>query len=486
MDAWKRSRRNLLVGIAAALPALAALPGARASARNTALAKDPAWWTLEQASREVRAGRITSVELTRRCLERIARLDPALNAFITVTAGPALRNAVDADAEIASGQWRGPVHGIPLALKDNIDTAGTLTTAASRVFAGRVPTRDAELVTRLRHAGAVLLGKLNMHEIALGTTSAISAHGPVHNPWDLQRSADGSSGGCGAAVAAALCYGAVGTDTGGSIRIPAAACGIVGLKLTYGVVSTRGTLPLSASFDHAGPLCRTVADTALLFSVLSDKPVAQRFFQHGSRPVNALRLGIVPPVPPLCDRAASVEVQAVFGEALKVLSGLVGSVGAATLRMPDLGSIIGSEADAYHAPFLAAHADAYDPRTRALLGTAPPMDNPATERALAQLRAHRGGREPAFSEFDLVVLPTLSTLPVRLADAQDPFAQEACTFAFSVGGWPAISVPCGFSAGGLPVGMLIGGPAFSEPDLLALASAYENATGWHRRRPPTG
>jgi aspartyl-tRNA(Asn)/glutamyl-tRNA(Gln) amidotransferase subunit A len=207
---------------------------------------------------------VSPVELTQACLARIERLNPVLNAFITVTADQAFQQARDAEAEIRKGKWRGPLHGVPIALKDLFDTAGVRTTAASGVFKDRVPSEDAESVRRLRAAGAVLLGKLNMHEFAYRPTSAATYFGPVHNPWNLDMIAGGSSGGSAAAVAAGLCYGALGTDTGGSIRLPAAFCGIAGLKPTYGRVSTGGVIPLAWSLDHVGPMCRSVADCALL------------------------------------------------------------------------------------------------------------------------------------------------------------------------------------------------------------------------------
>src|SRR5450755_3524674 len=214
--------------------------------------------SLSEASELIRSRKISPVELTQACLSRIERLNDKLNAFITVTADAALSQARAAEGEIQQGNWKGPLHGIPIALKDLIDTAGVRTTAGSGVFKDRIPTQDAEVVRRLKAAGAVLLGKLNLHEFAYGGSSAISYFGPVHNPWDTAYSPGGSSGGSAAAVAARLCYAAIGTDTGGSVRQPASYCGIVGLKPTYGRVSTSGVTPLSWSLDHVGPMTRTV------------------------------------------------------------------------------------------------------------------------------------------------------------------------------------------------------------------------------------
>ena len=214
--------------------------------------------TLAEASARIRARSVTPTQLTEACLERIASYNPKLNAFITVMRDEALREARDLEAEQRAGKFRSPLHGIPVALKDNIDTAGVRTTAASAVFDERVPEQDAEVTRRLKEAGAVLIGKTNLHEFAMGGTSATSYFGPVRNPWSLDRSPGGSSGGSAAAVSAGLCFGALGTDTGGSIRIPAAFCGIVGLKPTYGLVSIRGIIPLTLSLDHCGPITRTV------------------------------------------------------------------------------------------------------------------------------------------------------------------------------------------------------------------------------------
>src|SRR5262249_37938500 len=201
--------------------------------------------------------------------KRIERYNPALNAFITVTADQAITTARTMEAEQQRGKWRGPLHGIPIALKDNIDTAGIRTTAASELFKDRIPSTDAEVVQRLKNAGAILIGKTNLHEFAYGGTSSISYFGPVHNPWALNRVPGGSSGGSAAAVATVLCFGALGTDTAGSLRIPASYCGIVGFKPTYGRVSKRGVVPLSWTLDHVGPLSRTVEDVALLLSVIA-------------------------------------------------------------------------------------------------------------------------------------------------------------------------------------------------------------------------
>ncbi|PYX57883.1 MAG: hypothetical protein DMG73_11950 [Acidobacteria bacterium] len=225
--------------------------------------------TILELSDLIRRRSISPVELTRGCLARVEELNPILNAFITVTTESALADARRAEEEIKRGGWRGPLHGIPIALKDLIDTVGVRTTAASALFKDRVPAEDAEIVLRLKKAGAVLIGKQNLHEFAYGGSSIVSDFGEVHNPWNLAHITGGSSGGSAAAVAAGLGYGAIGTDTAGSVRLPAACCGVVGLKPTYGRISTRGVIPLSWSLDHVGPITTTVADAAIVLQAIA-------------------------------------------------------------------------------------------------------------------------------------------------------------------------------------------------------------------------
>ena len=260
---------------------------------------DPASWTLRQASEQIRARKISPVELTQACLGRIDTFNPKTNAFITVMKEQALVQAKALEKE----PWRGPLHGIPIALKDNIDAVGVRTTAGSKTLSGNIATSDAEATRRLRAAGAVLIGKCNMHIFASGATSAVSYYGPVRNPWNLERIAGGSSGGSAAAVATDNCYAALGTDTGGSIRTPSAMCGVTGFKATYGRVSIRGIVPLTWSLDHCGPIARTVEDAALVLQVIAgydrldlqsvDYPVPDYTPSIGA-PVAQFRLGISP------------------------------------------------------------------------------------------------------------------------------------------------------------------------------------------------
>src|SRR5579863_9715408 len=272
------SRRAFLkVTLAGTAVSLAKVPTVAEAGQNSQMTNpvsggqsdDLARLIIREAADLVRKKKVSPVELTRACLARIDRFNPSLNAFITITAESALEQARVAESEVTRGNWRGPLHGVPIALKDLFDTAGVKTTAGSGVFKDRIPTEDAEVVRRLKAAGAVLLGKTNMHEFAFGGSSIVSYFGDVHNPWEPSHIAGGSSGGSAAALAAELCYGAFGSDTAGSIRLPAAHCGIVGLKPTYGLVSARGVIPLSWSLDHVGPLARTVGDTALLLQAIA-------------------------------------------------------------------------------------------------------------------------------------------------------------------------------------------------------------------------
>ncbi len=431
----------------------------------------------------VKNRKISPVELTKACLERIDKLDPKLNSFITVTPDIALEQARAAEAAIMSGRPLGELHGIPIAVKDNVDTAGILTTAASGVFANRKPAEDAEVIKRLRSSGAIILGKLNMHEFALGTTSAISHYGPVHNPWSADHVAGGSSGGSGAAVAAGFCFGAVGTDTGGSVRIPSSCCGIVGLKPSFGVVSTAGTIPISTTFDHVGPMCRTVPDAGLMFRAMSDHTAAREFDSNLPAKISGLRLGVLNATGEVCDSTIVPEVQAAFDEAVKVLRGLGVVITEAEMPVPDLGGIIDYESYAYHAEFLKATPELYDKRTRATLLSGSGIPKDQYDKLIRQINEHRLSVASVFSTVDAVIVPTLPCLPIAIKDAAEPFALDACTFSFSIAGLPSISVPAGFSTTGLPIGILISGPMFSDGRLLGIAAAYEKAAGWGTRRP---
>lgn len=452
--------------------------------------------TLADASERIRNGTVSPTDLVNACITRIDVYNPKLNAFITVAREAAFAEAQVLEAERRAGKLRSPLHGIPIALKDNIDTAGLRTTAASAVFDDRVPAEDAEVARRLRAAGAILIGKTNLHEFAMGGTSATSYYGPVRNPWALERNPGGSSGGSAAAVAVDLCYGALGTDTGGSIRTPAAYCAIVGLKPTYGLVSIRGIIPLTLSLDHCGPMTRTVRDAAMMLNVLAGYDRLDiASVEHGTedyvgaleQPVSGLRLGI--PRAPFFDHLDADMARAVE-QALAVLAKLTRHI--KEVGLPPTSHIaLPGETYAYHADLFGQMSGRYMIPTRRALQRGGDAKAADYVRGRWKLELLRRTIDESFRDVDLVVLPTRRRTP-RTVDAalkreetdvpRNPELEN--TGPFNLYGIPAISVPCGFTSGALPVGLMIAGPRFSEGKVLALAHAFERATDWHTRRPP--
>lgn len=452
--------------------------------------------SIREAGDLVRRKVISPVELTRACLQRIERLNPALNAFITVTAEQAMAQAREAEAEVRRGGWRGPLHGIPVGLKDNIDTAGIRTTLASAVFKDRVPSADAEVVRRLKAAGAVLLGKQNLHEVAFGTTAAVSYFGPVHNPWQPDRIAGGSSGGSAAAVVADLCFGAVGTDAGGSIRVPSAYCGIVGLKPTYGLVGMRGGGEAGWwSMNHLGPMGRSVADAALLLSAIAgydprdSTSVAAPIPDYAAAlraKVSALRLGI--PRAVFYDKL-DPEIEAAISKALEVLRRLTAGMREVSLQpISDMivPNIVLAETYAFHEPYFAKTPELYHAAVRRNLQQGSRVTTAAYIQSRRELDWARRAIGAVFSNVDLLVTPTTPMPPPTIEEAVRLGIEVELnrnTAPFNVYGLPTISIPCGFMSSGLPIGMQISGPRFGEGKVLALAHAYEQATDWHTSRP---
>jgi aspartyl-tRNA(Asn)/glutamyl-tRNA(Gln) amidotransferase subunit A len=453
--------------------------------------------TIVDLAPRLRRKEISPVELTRACLERIEKLNPALNAFITVTAESALAEARAAEVEISHGEWRGPLHGIPVALKDLIDTAGTRTTAASQLFEHRVPTEDAEVVRRLRQAGAVILGKNNLHEFAYGGSSLVGFFGDVHNPRNVEHIAGGSSGGSAAAVAAGLCYAAIGTDTAGSIREPAALCGCVGLKPTYGRVSARGVIPLSWSLDHVGPLAATVGDAAAALQAIAgydrldvgsaDIPVADYVSGwHGE--TKKLRIGI--PRKHFYDDLDE-EVRAAVEQALIVIGRLVNEIRDVEIEVSNDRTVQAAESFAYHAENIAQRPELYQPETVRRLRSGEKISAAEYIQRRRELDEARRRIQQVFADVDLLVTPTIPIPAPAIADLKkDPAALRPAELAllrntrpFNVWGLPAISVPCGFAKSGLPIGLQIAGPHWREDLVLRLAHAYELATEWYERHP---
>jgi aspartyl-tRNA(Asn)/glutamyl-tRNA(Gln) amidotransferase subunit A len=461
---------------------------------------------LSEASQLVRTKKMSPVELTQQCLSRIERLNPKLNAFITVTADSAVAEARQAEAEVRHGRWRGPLHGIPIALKDLVHMAGVRTTAGSGVFKDRVPTEDAEIVRRLKAAGAVFLGKLNLQECAYGGSSAIGHFGPVHNPWNLDYSPGGSSGGSAAAVAARLCFAAIGTDTGGSIRQPAAYCGVVGLKPTYGRVSTSGVIPLSWSLDHVGPITRTAMDAALMLNVIAgydpqdttsiDAPVPD-YVAAIADSTSSLRLGI--PRAYFYDKLHP-DIQAAMETALSILQTITASEHDVAPPLTDAtysswmdpyGAIFTAEAYAYHKDYIAKDPELYQAPTLKRLRTGAEVTTGTYIQSRRWLDQVRRSIADAFDSVDLLITPTVRVPPFTIADLQahsDTVRAKELTMLHNTKPWnfpglPTISVPNGFTRTGLPIGMQITGAPGGEATVLRLANAYEQATEWHKRKP---
>jgi len=468
--------------------------------------------SLTEISAMIRAKSVTPTQLVNALLARIEIYNPKVNAVVTVMAKEALAQAAVLDAEQKAGKFRGPLHGIPIVLKDNIDTAGTRTTAASPMFKDRIPTEDAVIVTKMKQAGAIILGKANLHEFAIGCTGDISYFGPARNPWALDHITGGSSSGSAAALAAQLVPGALGTDTGGSIRCPSAWCGTVGLMPTIGLVSIRGIIPCRASADHCGPMARTVEDVALMLGqmagydpldIYSVPSTPVDYVKEMHQPVKALRIS----TPQSFYDHVDPEIDAAVKAALEVLKGLTAGV---TSDAPLWDGMIGDttgEQEEYHHELIQKYGLSYmlPDRTRFARMEDPP---PGTKFASAMesakmhelLATARRMIDSHFTNFDVVVVPTTV---MQAGKINDSLAQEArsappegkvynwfetgggCTNTreFDLFGIPAISVPCGFTKAGMPIGLMIAAPHFQEGRVLALAYAYQQATEWHKKMP---
>ena len=441
--------------------------------------------TLTEAAEQICPRRISPVELTRECLERIEQLNPALNAFITITADLALQQAHQAEAEISKGSYRGPLHGIPIGLKDLFDTAGIRTTAASNQFRNRVPTEDAEVVRRLKQAGAVILGKLNMHEFAFGMSGVVSAFGPARNPWNPERITGGSSSGSAAAVAAGLCVAALGSDTSGSVRCPPALCGIVGHRPSAKLISLKGVVPLSTSFDTVGPMTRTVRDAALLIDGMAFQPGYAAVLDED---VSSLRIGIA--------RKSfyddlQPDVASAVNSAIDVLSKLVAQVRDIEVPTDGFRTIFDAEIYEFHEKMAKSSPELYEPLTLYRVQKCEGISATDYIRTRRQLEAHRRNAERVFEQVDAVITPTTPVAAPKIAALEAlaipdvrPFEVKNLlrnTLPFSALYWPSTSLPCGFTSDGLPIGMQISSRPGADSICLRLAHAYEQATEWHRK-----
>ena len=458
-------------------------------------AKSIEFATILEVGALIRSSELSAVALTTLMLDRIERLEAKLNAFITVTSDLAMEQAQRADSELASGYDRGPLHGIPIAVKDLIATQGILTTGGSKYYDGWIPDADAAVVKRLSAAGAVMLGKTNLHEMAFGSTSINPYYGAVSNPWKLDHHPGGSSGGSAVAVAAGMAYAGIGTDTGCSVRQPAQCCGIVGHKPTFGLVSKAGVLPLVGSMDHVGPLTRTVRDSALVLRAIqgpdSNDPhsverAADDYFTRMNTALDGAVVGVPrrffstggdPEVVDLVDRALGTfeelgarvvecdlpEVERAFDEANVTFSEIAHAQGEALAEDPE------------------AFSDAFRHRYASVTQWS------ASDYEAAQdfRREFREKVAEAMVQCDVLAMPTSTVAAAPIAEQPHDHdvqrRKNACIFNFT--GQPAISIPCGFTAAGLPVGMMLVGEMFGDAKVFRFAHAFEEATPWHLRHP---
>ncbi len=449
--------------------------------------------TITELAPKIKSRAVSPIELTRAVLDQIERLNPTLNAYITTDADGALKAAKTAERQIARGKYLGPLHGIPISLKDLYDTKGLRTTAASKILKDRIPDADAASVTKLREAGAIIVGKTNMHEFAFGSTTQSPHFGGTRNPYNTDCIPGGSSGGSGAAVAADMCIASTGSDTGGSIRAPSALCGIVGLKPTYGRVSLRGIIPLAWSLDHAGPMTKCVRDAAIMLSAMAghdpmDPTSAQErvpgFVRGLKNDVKKLKIGIDPS---FCFTGADDEVVGAIKKSLELLERLGARVVEVSLPNIELTAVVESiiitaEPAAYHEDNLRNRGSDFGEDVRALL------DAGAAFSAVHYIKAQRLRRliqqefADAFRKIDLFAMPSAPAAAPRIrattvsiggteTDIGMAFLRFPCPG--NLTGLPAISVPCGMSKGGLPVGLQLMGRAFDEATVLRAAYTFE-------------
>jgi aspartyl-tRNA(Asn)/glutamyl-tRNA(Gln) amidotransferase subunit A len=461
----------------------------------------PHWLGIAEAAQAFAARTLSPVELLTSLLQRIEKLDPVLHAFIRLDADAAMAAARTAEQEIAAGRVRGPLHGVPIGVKDIIDVAGLPTTCHSKILLDNVAQRDAAVIAQLRQAGAVIIGKLSTHEFAIGGPSFDLPFPPARNPWNPEHHPGGSSSGSGAGVCAGLFPGALGTDTGGSVRNPASVCGIVGLKPTYGLVSRRGVFPLSFTLDHVGPLTRTVADNALMLDAMaaydpadpgSAATPARNFGRLLDRGVRDLRIGFVRHFHET-DMPAHPEVTAALEDVARVLQ----AEGAMlrTIKLPSLNEfsainrvILCSEAWSIHAPWLRTRPGDYGQLARRRLLPGAFMtagDYVGAQRRRAQVIA---AVEDALRDVDVLLCASSMDPASRIEDAaetQRTYSRQART-PFNVTGHPALAMMSGLASTGLPVSVQFVGRYFDDATVLRVAAAYERATQWHKRKPPVG
>ena len=450
--------------------------------------------------------KVSPLEITNATLERIKLLDKKLNSYITVMGDEAVKAAQQAEKDIKKGNYKGPLHGIPISLKDLYNTKGVRTTAGSKILAEFVPKEDCTVTERLKAAGAIIIGKTNMHEFALGVSNENPHYGPCRNPWDLERIPGGSSGGSAASVAAGLCAGSMGSDTGGSIRIPSALCGIVGLKPTYGRVSKAGVLPLAWSMDHAGPMTGTVEDAAIMLQAVagwdtrdpSSANVPVPNYRRGLKSgVKGLRLGVLKEG---FFKGPDPEVNGGFIKALAVLKDQGAVISKASIPNIEyapitLRTIVSGESSSVHEEWLNSRPNDYGADVRSRLEVSRLVLASDYLRAQRVRSLIRNDFLTALSRVDILLVLTCPLTALKIGERSvrvgdrvvDLMTGTGCyTSPINLTGLPALTVPCGFSKAGLPVGLQIVGKPFDECLVLRVGWAYEANTEWHLRRPPIG
>lgn len=448
--------------------------------------------TISEVAKVLAIGEISPVELLEIQLERIGRLDPQLHAFITLTPDDARAKARESEARFLNGKPRGALDGIPIALKDLFETKGIRTTAGTKCLENFVPGQDCAVVERLREAGAVILGKLNMHECALGVTNDNLIFGRCRNPWALDHIPGGSSGGSAVALAARLCFGALGTDTGGSTRVPAALCGMVGLKPTYGRISLRGVIPVSWTLDHIGPMGRSVRDVALLLEAIagydpedptSINVVSGSYTETLDGELPKVRIGLANQG---LFAEADVEVSKALTEAAKVFGRLGANIEEIEITTPKSSGISSTEAAVFYRQYLREHPDDFGADIRSLLeagATRPATDYAEARRAQLIIRRQFEG---LFESFDLLLTPTTPiAAPTLAGGTPSHLSHELTRFTgvFNIAGVPAISMPGGMTKSGLPIGIQLAGPHWKEASLLRAAFAFEQNSQWAKFKP---
>lgn len=462
-----------------------------------------AYWTIAEAAAQLRRKKVSPLELTESALARIEKLNPRLNAFITVTADQAWRRANAAERDIRRGRHRGLLHGIPITLKDNIWTKAVRTTAGSKILKDFVPSADADVTKRLWNAGAILLGKTNLHEFAYGITTENPHYGPAHNPWDVQCVPGGSSGGSAVAVAAGMGFASVGTDTGGSLRIPPSFCGVVGFKPTFGCVSCNGVIPLAMTLDHVGPIARTVEDAAIMLDAICQCQKRRGSFYRAVRAAadakkRRARFRLGWPRDYYFSRVDD-QVKRAVEDAARQLEKMGARIEEVSLPHVEESSepstqLALAEASEYHESqgYFPARAADYgeDVRGRLQMGSA--------VRAVDYLKAQqvreqvREDFRKAFESVDAIIAPTTPVAAPRIGQGTVTIGGESQPVRGALvrlnrpgnfTGFPVITIPCGFTRGGLPIGMALHGPEWGDAKLLGIAFVYEQTTEWHLRHP---